>query len=155
LGETPALAYSLMRSDDVAHAGDSHGLISIIATVVAVAGIGLAALLYLAGDALVRRLKRLLAPLYLLSHGKLFFDPIYYALVVWPLLMLARLSYWIDRRLIDGLVNFVGRVPPAVAGGLRPLGSGLVQFYALAMVWGVLVLVATLLIWPALAAALK
>jgi NADH:ubiquinone oxidoreductase subunit 5 (subunit L)/multisubunit Na+/H+ antiporter MnhA subunit len=119
---------------------------------VAVTGIGLAAFLYLGDDALVLSLKRLFAPLYVLSYGKLFFDQIYFAFFVWPLEMLARLSYWIDRRVIDGLVNLVGRIPPAVASGLRPLGSGLVQFYALAMLWGVVVLILTLLIWPALAA---
>ncbi|MEX0678524.1 MAG: NADH-quinone oxidoreductase subunit L [Pirellulales bacterium] len=154
LAETPALAYSLV-APDAAHAGDSHGLVSTVGTVVAVVGIGLAAFLYLGDDRLVLGLKRVLAPLYLLSYGKLFFDQIYLALVVWPLEMLARLSFWVDRRIVDGLVNFVGRIPPAVAGGLRPLGNGLVQFYALAMLWGVVVLVLTLLIWPALAAVLR
>jgi hypothetical protein len=32
---------------------------------------------------------------------------------------------------------------------LRPLQTGMVQFYALAMIWGVVVLIFTLLIWPA------
>ncbi len=127
-------------------------LVSTVGTVMALAGIGLAAFFYLGDDGLVTVLDAAaVGPLYWLSYGKLFFDQIYYALVVWPLEMLARLSDWFDRKVIDGLVNLVGRVPPWVAAGLRPLQSGLVQFYALAMVWGVLVLVLTLLIWPALA----
>jgi NADH-quinone oxidoreductase subunit L len=152
LSTTPVLAYGPMTAAAEAHHGDSHALVSTVGTIVAVTGIGLAAFLYLGDDALVLSLKRLFAPLYVLSYGKLFFDQIYFAFFVWPLEMLARLSYWIDRRVIDGLVNLVGRIPPAVASGLRPLGSGLVQFYALAMLWGVVVLILTLLIWPALAA---
>jgi hypothetical protein len=35
---------------------------------------------------------------------------------------------------------------------LRALQSGMVQFYAIAMLWGVVVLTMTLLIWPTLAA---
>ena len=97
------------------------------------------------------RLRRLLSPLYWLSYGKLFFDPIYQALIVWPLWLLAQASYWFDRWVIDGLVNAVGRLPLWIAAGLRPLQSGLVQFYALAMVWGVIVLILTLLFWPTLA----
>ena len=155
LKETPVLAYSLIASAHDEHAGSSHALISVIGTVVAVGGIGLAAFFYLGDDALVLGLKRLLKPLYVLSYGKLFFDQIYFALIVWPLEMLAGLSDWVDGHVIDGLVNFVGRIPPAVGRRLRPLGSGLLQFYALAMVWGVVVLVVTLLIWPVLASAIR
>jgi NADH-quinone oxidoreductase subunit L len=154
LERTPMLAYSGMavEADAEAHAGGAHMLVSIVGTGVAAAGIGLAALLYLGREALVASLALALAPLYRLSYGKLFIDAIYFALVVWPLEALSRLSYWIDSHVIDGLVDFVGRIPPAVARSLRPLGSGLVQFYAVAMVWGVVVLIVTLLIWPALVA---
>jgi NADH-quinone oxidoreductase subunit L len=151
IAKTPSLAYSALSAGHGEHAADAHRLVSTVGTIVAAVGIGLAAFLYLGDDALVRTLQRRLSPLYWLSYGKLFFDPIYYAFIVRPLEMLARLSYWFDTLVIDGLVNLVGRIPPAVAGGLRPLGNGLVQFYALAMLWGVIVLVLTLLIWPALA----
>jgi NADH:ubiquinone oxidoreductase subunit 5 (subunit L)/multisubunit Na+/H+ antiporter MnhA subunit len=86
--------------------------------------------------------------LYELSYGKLFFDQIYAALIVWPLRVLAALSAWVDRLLIDGLVNLAGRIPPALGSGLRLLQPGLVQYYALAMALGTIVLVATLLRWP-------
>jgi NADH-quinone oxidoreductase subunit L len=157
LEHTPSLAFAPLAAT-VSHSEESHHahqLVSVVGTAIALTGIGLAAFLYLGDQSLVSKLKRLSGPLYWLSYGKLFFDPIYYVLFVWPLEQLARLSYWFDRTVIDGLVNFVGRVPPWVGSGLRPLQSGLVQFYGLAMVWGVLVLMLTLLIWPALAAAFK
>jgi NADH-quinone oxidoreductase subunit L len=154
LAHTPSLAYQA-----VPHAaedgGGSHVLVMAISTLCALAGVGIAAFLYLGEGEQVDLLTRLLWPLYRLSYGKLFIDPIYNVLFVWPLWLLAQLSYAIDRYLIDGLVNLVGRIPPWIAAGLRSLQTGMVQFYALAMVWGVVVLVITLLVWPAIAASMK
>jgi len=44
-------------------------------------------------------------------------------------------------------VNLAGQIPPAIGTLMRPLQMGLVQFYALAMVLGVLILVAARLLW--------
>ena len=38
---------------------------------------------------------------------------------------------------------------------MRSLQTGMVQFYALAMVWGVVVLIVTLLVWPAIGGELE
>ena len=80
-----------------------------------------------------------------LSYGKFFFDPIYTLLVVWPLLGVARLAAWFDRYVIDGLVDLCGRLPALLGACLRPVQNGLIQFYALAMVLGLLVLMGVLL----------
>ena len=152
---TPSLAYKTINPQHVEVHAHSHALVAAVSTVLALAGIGISAFLYLGDPSQVGTLKRLLLPLYLLSHGKLFFDPIYDAVFVGPLRVLSRVSYWLDRNVIDGLVNLVGRIPPFLAAGLRPLQTGMVQFYALAMVWGVVVLIVTLLIWPAVGAHLK
>jgi NADH:ubiquinone oxidoreductase subunit 5 (subunit L)/multisubunit Na+/H+ antiporter MnhA subunit len=151
LEHTPSLAFSTLPHLAVAHAEASPNvLMGAMGTVIALSGVGLAAFLYLGDTAQVARLTRLLLPLYWLSHGKFFIDVIYQALFVWPLWLFAEACAAFDRLGIDGLVNLVGRVPPAVASRLRPLQSGMVQFYALAMVWGLVVLIVTLLIWPVL-----
>jgi NADH-quinone oxidoreductase subunit L len=150
LAHTPSLAYQSLRPAAGEAAGESHRMIEVLGTAIALSGVGLAAFLYLGDRSQVDLLTRGLRPLYWLSHGKLFFDEIYAVLFVWPLWLFAQFCAAVDRLGIDGLVNFVGRVPPALASRLRPLQTGMVQFYALAMVWGVLVLIATLLIWPAL-----
>ena len=66
------------------------------------------------------------------------------ALIVWPLKLLAWLSYVIDRYVIDAAVNFCGFVPRVGGALLRSLQTGMVQFYALAMVLGMLVLFGSL-----------
>jgi NADH-quinone oxidoreductase subunit L len=120
-----------------------------MSTVVALAGIGLAAFMYLGKRTEAEQLAELTSTkrglwLYRLSHNKFYFDELYGALVVMPLRGLAWLSYQIDRYVIDGLVNLCGWVPRAFGSLLRSLQTGMVQFYALAMILGMIVLFASL-----------
>ncbi|HTN74083.1 MAG TPA: proton-conducting transporter membrane subunit, partial [Pirellulaceae bacterium] len=117
--------------------------------------VGLGWLAMLLGDALLLIALILSAPLllgsflspYRLSYNKFYFDEIYNALIVWPLRLLANFAYWLDRNLIDGLVNLCGKLPVVFGGLMRSLQMGLMQFYALAMVLGVIVLLAARLLW--------
>lgn len=86
---------------------------------------------------------------YHLSANKFYFDEIYNALVVWPLRVIASICAWIDRWIIDGLVDLAGAIPPAIGYLMRGLQVGLVQFYALAMVLGMLILAAARMLWAA------
>jgi NADH-quinone oxidoreductase subunit L len=146
LTQTPSLAYSGVAAE-AAVEGEFHWGIAISSTVLATAGALLAAVLYLGSPRRVEALARLMDVfgLYGLSRGKFFVDQIYNVLIVWPLEGLARLLAWIDRRVIDGLVNLVGMLPGALGAALRPMQSGMVQFYALAMALGLLALIGALL----------
>jgi len=84
---------------------------------------------------------------YRLSANKFYFDEIYAALIVWPLRIIAWVCAWFDRWVIDGLVDLTGSIPAAAGYVMRGLQVGLVQFYALAMVLGMIVLVAARLLW--------
>jgi len=84
-----------------------------------------------------------------LSQNKFYWDEIYYALVVWPLKRLAWLSDWCDHWLVDGTVNFLGWLPRAIGSLLRSLQMGLTPFYALAMVLGLVVMLAMGAVWVA------
>ncbi len=84
-------------------------------------------------------LSRFISP-YRLSYGKFYFDEVYQTLLVGPTRLLARLLALWDDWVVDGLVNTVGRAPLWLGGRLRAMQTGLVQFYALAMVLGVLAL---------------
>jgi NADH-quinone oxidoreductase subunit L len=125
-----------------------HGRVAVTSTLVALAGIGVAAFLYLGDRSEVNWLARVLRPFYWLSYGKFFVDPIYDWLVVKPLQAVAWICNGIDRWLIDGLVNLFGAIPPLFGSLLRSLQNGVVQFYAMAMILGLLVLIGTLIPWP-------
>ena len=144
LAQTPALA-ALQAVEPESHS-NVHQMVAVTTTVVVVAGILLAMLLYLGRgpwrQAVVQGMK--LVGLYGLSRGKFFFDAIYLAVVVRPLEHVARLAAWFDRSVIDGLVNAVGGAPWLLGAMFRPLQSGLIQFYALVMVLGLLVLLGAL-----------
>ncbi len=153
LARTPSLAYAAVPRAEHAHGSDL--LVKAVSTVFAISGVGIAAYLYLGDRWAAALLAKLLWPLYWLSYGKFFFDQIYNGLFVWPLWTLARICSFFDNVVIDGTVNLVGKIPPRVAWGLRSLQTGMVQFYALAMVWGLIVLIITLLVWPAIGASMK
>ena len=150
LHHTPSLAYAALEHAE--HDAAAHFEVAVISTIVALAGIALAALLYLGDRGRVEWLTRQFKSayglrLYQLSYGKFFFDPIYNVLFVWPLRLLSTISYWFDRWIVDGLVNLGGRLPADAGSILRTLQNGLIQFYALGMVLGLLVLIGTLLAW--------
>lgn len=84
---------------------------------------------------------------YKLSQNKFYFDELYYGLIVWPLKLLAQVFYWIDRWIVDGIVNLFGWLPREFGSLMRSLQMGLVQFYAAAMVLGVVILLAARLLW--------
>ncbi len=150
LVRTPSLSFAPVYDHGLHH--EFHWDVAAISTLLALAGIGLAAYLYLGDRREVTRLAGFFQSarglrLYELSYGKFFFDQIYQVCIVWPLRILAAISYALDRWIIDGLVNLVGRIPPLFGSALRTLQGGLVQFYALAMMLGLLILLGTMLIW--------
>jgi hypothetical protein len=117
--------------------------------------VGLGWLALLVGDVLLLIALVLSLPLligvyispYRLSLNKFYFDEIYQVLFVWPLSAIAALSYWIDRWIVDGLVNVCGWIPRFVGGLFRSLQTGLMQFYALAMILGLAILLAARLLF--------
>ena len=92
---------------------------------------------------------RLLSP-YQLSSDKFYFDELYIWGIVKPLELAAGVLAWIDRNFVDGLVNVLGAVPRWLGAVFRNLQMGLVQFYALAMLLGIVVLLlASGVLWTA------
>ncbi|MBP87381.1 MAG: hypothetical protein CMJ64_11775 [Planctomycetaceae bacterium] len=77
---------------------------------------------------------------YKLSLRKFFIDELYNFVIVLPLRVFAATCYLVDRWIVDGLVNLLGKLPLLFGNLMRSLQMGLVQFYALAMVLGVVVL---------------
>ena len=114
-----------------------------ISTVLALAGIGVAALLYRKGGP--EKVPGLLGGLFALSHNKLYVDEIYGATVVKPAETLAAGGRQFDT-FLDALARLVSFLPRFVAAVLRPLQNGLVQFYALGMILGLAVFITVVVI---------
>jgi NADH-quinone oxidoreductase subunit L len=77
---------------------------------VALAGIVLGRALYPNGRFALAHLKNssLAMGLYRLSRSQFYFDDIYWRLFVTPLFRATRLAWWLDRNVVDGIVNATG-----------------------------------------------
>ncbi|MEZ6117420.1 MAG: NADH-quinone oxidoreductase subunit L [Pirellulaceae bacterium] len=140
LTSTPSLAFAGMQ--DTMQPGGFHMDIAISSTIIAVLGIALAAFLYLGHQREVEAISKLklVAPLRALSLNKFYLDEIYTWAIVKPLEYLGIIYFWLDRWLVDGLVNLVGKLPVVLGSGLRNLQTGLLPFYSLSMVVAMVIL---------------
>ncbi|UCC44319.1 MAG: NADH-quinone oxidoreductase subunit L [Candidatus Zixiibacteriota bacterium] len=135
----------------------ANWLLMAISTVVAVAGIGLAWLIYYKKKISADRLAERFRPIYTLLYNKYYFDELYDLIIVRPVLAFATFMWSFDNWVIDGLVNGIAKltilwsdlklwfdtwiVDGAVNGAgwivqqgsalLRFVQAGAVQFYAL------------------------
>jgi NADH-quinone oxidoreductase subunit L len=139
----------LARTPGLAAPHPSHStLIMMTSSLVALAGVGLAWAMYSGPSRLPNILVQQFGVLYELSRDKFRLDEAYHALVVQPTLMLAEVSRVVDEWVIDGVVRLIGSVP-ALFGRLvlRPIQNGVMQYYALGMVFGLVVLVLAMAGW--------
>ena len=150
---------SFVFHEKVHHAEPSY-ILMIVSTVVALSGIGFSYMIYckrkISADAIADRFK----PIYTLLYNKYYFDEIYNAIIIKPLLRITDALWWFDANVIDGLVNFsgwltvkwsdvkqwfdvhiidgavngTGYVCMAGAWLLKYIQNGSVQFYALTII---------------------
>jgi NADH-quinone oxidoreductase subunit L len=114
----------------------------VLATALALGGLGLGAALYLRQPEVPGRIVARLGGLYGLVRDKFRIDELYDAVVVRPLFALAGFgARQVDQGMIDGAVNGAGVLVGATSGLWRRLQTGNVQHYALSFLAGALVLV--------------
>lgn len=119
---------------------------AVISNIVAVMGIALASLLYLRrkkGSALeltdpLARVK----PVHVLLTQKYYMDALYENLIVrrWFYGILVAVTDWVDRNLVDGLVDIIGGATRNSGKMIAMLQTGQVQFYGSVVVFGVIVI---------------
>ncbi len=77
------------------------------------------------------RLATQLRPLYLASLHKFYVDEFYTRVIVWPTRILGLTAEFLDKFLVDGLVQGVSWIPRLVGRYvLGPIQNGLIQYYA-------------------------
>jgi NADH-quinone oxidoreductase subunit L len=116
-----------------------------VSAVVALAGIGLAYYLYVLQPALPRKLAQSAQSLYQLSLNKFYIDEIYDVIVLTPLNFATRVSKTLDQYGIDSLVDLIGQLPRLLGSVFQPVQNGLVQYYALTMMVGLIVFLIALI----------
>ncbi len=110
-----------------------------VSSVLAIAGIGLAYLCYVKSPGIARNLKSSLSPLHAFSLEGLKLDALYLRYIVKPLRLVAQISEFFDRWVIDVIVDCFGFLPGLFGAVLRPIHNGHVQSYAVVMLIGLVV----------------
>lgn len=121
-----------------------HWDLAVQGSLAAAIGIVVAALGHLGKRSDGPQPERFLGPLETLFANRMYIDQLYSAVIVKPLEVIAAIAAFLDRNLIDGLVDLVARLPLGLGAVVRHLQSGLVQRYALAGVIGTLLIVLAL-----------
>jgi NADH-quinone oxidoreductase subunit L len=133
------------------HAGDHTTLeltLMAVSTSLALIGIFAARSLYSQGTDKARALGAKFAGLYNVLWNKWFVDEIYNAVIATPIVQASRDILWkiVDVILIDGTINGSAKVVGAVGQSLRKIQSGVAQNYALLMMFGIVALVAIVVV---------
>ncbi|MEF3254502.1 MAG: NADH-quinone oxidoreductase subunit L [Deferribacterales bacterium] len=118
-------------------------LLMLLSIIVAVAGIALSYLYYVKSKELPEKTIKTFRPLHKLFYNKWYFDEIYDALIVQPIVTNSRFLWkGFDANFIDFIVNAFGKVSNFFGGILKYLQTGRIQTYIFTMVVGVIILVA-------------
>ena len=129
---------------------DMHSVatwVKLLPAIVGIAGIALAYAIYMGAPALPARLAAQFGGVYRFLLNKWYFDELYDAIIVRPLLALSRGLWQVgDATIIDGIPNGVAALTAQGAGRVVKLQTGSIAHYAFAMLIGVVVLVSLYLI---------
>jgi len=87
-------------------------------------------------DAVAKRM----GPIPRMAENKWYVDEFYAMVFVTPLRVIAHIFHWIDKLLLDGLVNLFGFLPRVFAWIIRPSQSGVLQGYAVSMAGGLAIM---------------
>ena len=122
------------------HHGEQPGWLPWLSLAVAGGGIALAWAMYQRGAVDPARVSSMLGPIGWLARRRYGIDGIFAALYRWVLLAFARLVGWLDRYVVDGVLNVLSAWTLRAGDALRRLQTGLPQDYVYGVALGALVL---------------
>ena len=126
---------------DQPHAAHVSFVVRYLPTLVGLAGIGLAYVLYVRDPGRAERLGQQLAGLHTLLLNKYYIDEIYQAVFVRPTLVASQWLWQVwDTRVIDRVVNGTAQTADASGSALRLWQTGNVQNYALSFLAGAMLI---------------
>lgn len=119
----------------------SPGWLTPGAILVAASGIGLAWLTYGSGAMSPESLAAPFAPIRFAAHRKFWLDDLYLLIYRYVLLAFSRVIGWLDRYIVDGVLNVISAWTVDGGDALRRIQTGRVQDYIVAIGVGLLVMV--------------
>jgi len=112
-----------------------------LSTILALIGIAGATYIYLFNKVSNEALAKKFAPLYKISFNKFYIDEIYLWLIHHVIDGLGKFLWWVDLKIVDGIVDGVGMMAKAFGSIFRRVQTGKLQHYALILFAGIVVLV--------------
>ena len=150
------------------HHAEPNFILMIVSTVVALSGIYLAYAMYYKKSISPEKLKARFAFIYKVLYNKYYFDELYHAIIINPIMKLAQFLFarldvgvvdrlvngvgnftvflsdvkeWFDSHIVDGTVNGLASLTRAVGSGLRRIQTGQLQNYAFVIFFGLVLII--------------
>jgi NADH-quinone oxidoreductase subunit L len=131
----------LVTSDGKAFHTELDWLIAVPSVLIALVGIGAAAILYLKQNPRPQMIANKLSSFYSIVYHKFYIDEIYLFITRKILFnMVAQPVAWVDKHIVDGVVNLVANGTVLFSGLIKKIQSGQMQLYIWFFTSGVLVL---------------
>ena len=125
-----------------------HLQFSILPVAVGLVGIFFAMWLYKKQNDRPAKIANSLGGIYRSAYHKFYIDEIYLFITKKVIFnLIGRPAAWIDRNVVDGLVNFTGNATQFVSEKIKKVQSGKVQQYALYFLIGVIVIAGVFIYW--------
>lgn len=116
-------------------------MFSIAPVLIGVIGILIAAWMYRNQSDKPQKISQSLGGLYKAAHSKFYIDEIYLFITKKIIFnLIGRPAAWIDRNIVDGLMNGIANTTAAISGFIKGIQSGKVQSYAIYFFGGIVAL---------------
>ena len=134
--------------DGVSSESSFHILFSIAPVALALTGILLAGWLYKNAGNKPQRIASAIGGIYKTAYHKFYIDEIYLFVTKKIIFnLVGRPAAWIDRNIIDGLMNGIATVTGGISSAIKGIQSGKVQGYAIYFFGGIAILTIIFLYW--------
>jgi NADH-quinone oxidoreductase subunit L len=138
--------HELVTTDGKPLHTEFHALIAVPSVLIALFGIGLAAVLYYQKNSLSESLASSLKGIYQAVYHKFYIDEVYLFMTKSVLFQfVSRPVAWFDRFIVDGTMNFIGDTTVFFSDTIKRVQSGHVQLYIWFFASGVLLLTVAIL----------
>ncbi|MCK9398696.1 MAG: NADH-quinone oxidoreductase subunit L [Bacteroidales bacterium] len=137
-----------ISTDLVPYESGFHWNIAIPSILIALAGISLAAVMYMKETTIPDRVAKSLKGFYTATYNKFYIDEVYLFVTKKIIFnLISRPVAWFDRHIVDGTVNLVGNTTTHAAEMIKGFQSGQIQKYGFVFVSGVLLLAFIFIYW--------